>query len=129
VTRHAWRRQAPTTEEQVWDRLPDHLSRPPEDLLDQRAQLVALTDAIGELTDRQREVFVAIALNEIPADVVAAKLDTSRNAVYKNLFDARQSLRARMAAAGHPVGDDGDVGEIAASANGNGAAHPRCSSQ
>jgi hypothetical protein len=28
---------------------------------------------------------------------------SNRNAIYKNLFDARRSLRARMAAAGHPV--------------------------
>ena len=28
---------------------------------------------------------------------------TARNAIYKNLFDARRNLRASMAAAGHPV--------------------------
>jgi hypothetical protein len=31
------------------------------------------------------------------------QLDTNRNAIYKNLFDARRNLRATMAAAGHPV--------------------------
>ena len=76
----------------------------PEDWLEQQAQLEALSTAIGELTERQREVFVAVALNEVPIDVLALKLGTNRNAIYKNLFDARRSLRARMAAAGHPVG-------------------------
>ena len=72
--------------------------------------------AIGELTDRQREVFVAIALNDGSIDVLALKLDTNRNAIYKNLFDARRRLRAKMAAAGHPVSDATASG-IAASGN------------
>ena len=105
VARHAWRRQPPATEEVPWDELPDPLARRPEDCLEQRAQLHALSRAIGELTDRQREVFVAIALNEVPIDVLALKLGTSRNVLYKNLFDARRRLRVRMAAAGHPVGN------------------------
>jgi RNA polymerase sigma-70 factor (ECF subfamily) len=77
----------------------------PDEWLEQRARLDALSRAIRELTDRQREVFVAVALNDIPIDVVAVKLGTNRNAVYKNLFDARRRLRAAMAAAGHPVSD------------------------
>jgi RNA polymerase sigma-70 factor (ECF subfamily) len=48
-------------------------------------------------------VFVAIALNDVSIDVLAIQLGTNRNAIYKNLFDARRNLRARMAAAGHPV--------------------------
>jgi RNA polymerase sigma-70 factor (ECF subfamily) len=35
--------------------------------------------------------------------VLAIELGSSRNAIYKNLFDARRRLRAAMAAAGHPV--------------------------
>jgi RNA polymerase sigma-70 factor (ECF subfamily) len=111
VGRHAWRRQPPGVEELRWDELPDPLARRPEEWFDQRAQLGALSRAIGELSDRQREVFVAIALNDVPIDVVAAKFGTARNVIYKNLFDARRRLRARMAAAGHPVGD-GRVREI-----------------
>ena len=113
VSRHAWRRQPPHVEELAWDRLPDQMALGPEDRLEQRAQLDALSRAIRELTDRQREVFVAVALNELPIDVVAIKLETNRNAVYKNLFDARRRLRAAMAAAGHPV-SDGSVRDIAA---------------
>ena len=103
VARHTWRRNPPASEEIPWDRLPDPLAGRPEQRLEQQAQLSALSHAIGELTDRQREVFVAVALNEVPIDVVALKLGTNRNAVYKNLFDARRTLRARMAAAGQPV--------------------------
>jgi RNA polymerase sigma-70 factor, ECF subfamily len=107
VFRHAWLRQPPDVEEIAWDRFPDPAASRPEDQLERRAQLDALSQAIAELTDRQRDVFVAVALNEVPIDVVALRLGTNRNAVYKNLFDARRRLKASMAAAGHPVGDGG----------------------
>jgi RNA polymerase sigma-70 factor (ECF subfamily) len=83
-------------------RLPTLAARP-TDGLEQREQLKALSSAIGDLTDRRREVLVAIALNDVPIDVLAIQLDTNRNAIYKNLFDARRNLRASVAAAGHPV--------------------------
>ena len=46
---------------------------------------------------------MAVAPNDVPIDVLAVRLGTNRNAIYKNLFDARRNLRARLAAAGHPV--------------------------
>ena len=104
VARHAWHRQSPGVDEPAWDQLLDPVAPRPEDRLEQRAQLGALSQALGELTDRQREVFVAIALNDVPIDVVALKLGANRNAIYKNLFDARRRLRACMAAAGYPIG-------------------------
>jgi RNA polymerase sigma-70 factor, ECF subfamily len=103
VARHAWRRQPPCREELAFERLPDSLALRPGGRLEQQEQLKALSAAIGELTDRQRAVFVAIALNDVPIDVLAIRLGTNRNAIYKNLFDARRNLRARMAVAGHPV--------------------------
>ncbi len=105
VARHAWRRHRPGAAELDWERLPDSLAPRPGDRLEQREQLTALSHSIGELTDRQREVFVAIALNEVPIDVLALELGSNRNAIYKNLFDARRSLRVKMAAVGHPVLD------------------------
>jgi RNA polymerase sigma-70 factor (ECF subfamily) len=103
VARHAWQRQPPSGYELASERVPDSPAAGPGDRLEQQEQLDALSAAIGELTERQREVFVAIALNDVPIDVVALRLGTNRNAVYKNLFDARRNLRAGMAAAGHPV--------------------------
>jgi RNA polymerase sigma-70 factor (ECF subfamily) len=103
VAAHAWRRQPPSLTEQVWEELSAPSRWGPEETLERRAQLHALREAIGQLTERQRRVFVSIALNEVPIDIVALEFGTNRNAIYKNLFDARQSLRARMAAAGHPV--------------------------
>ena len=104
VARHAWRRHPPSREELEWTRLPDALAARPEDSLEERERLQLLSTAIGELSERQREVFVAIALNDVPIDVLALQLGSNRNAIYKNLFDARRALRSRLAAAGHPVG-------------------------
>ena len=103
VARHAWRRQPPSEAELNWERLPDALASRPSDRLEQREQLQALAAAIGALTERQRKVFVAIALNEVSIDVLALELASNRNAIYKNLFDARRELRASLAEAGHPV--------------------------
>jgi RNA polymerase sigma-70 factor (ECF subfamily) len=103
VARHAWRRQPPSRDEPAFDRVADSVAGGPGDRLEQQEQLKALAVAIDGLTERQREVFVAVALNDVPIDVLAMRLGTNRNAIYKNLFDARRNLRSSMAAAGHPV--------------------------
>jgi RNA polymerase sigma-70 factor (ECF subfamily) len=106
VARHAWQRQRPSSQDLTWEQLPDTLAPRPGEELERRQQLATLSAAIGELSDRQRTVFVAIALNDVPIDVLAVQLDSNRNAIYKNLFDARRSLRAALAACGHPVEGD-----------------------
>jgi RNA polymerase sigma-70 factor (ECF subfamily) len=95
VARHAWHRHPPSAQE--WDRLPDTLAPRPDERAEQREQLSALARAIErDLTPRQRQVFVAVALNDVPIDVLALELGSNRNAVYKNLFDARRRLRAAL---------------------------------
>ena len=54
-----------------------------------------------ELTSREREVFVAIVLNGVPLDALVMRLGSSRDAIYKMLFDARRKLRAALAANGY----------------------------
>ena len=54
-----------------------------------------------ELTPRQREVFVAIVVNEVPLDALAIQLGSNRNAIYKMMFDARRKLRAALVANGY----------------------------
>jgi RNA polymerase sigma-70 factor (ECF subfamily) len=106
VARHAWQRHPPSAEELTWERLPDALAPRPGDRVERREQLDALASGIAALTERQRQVFVAIALNEVPIDVLAVQLGSNRNAIYKNLFDARRRLRAYLADAGHPVTEE-----------------------
>ena len=107
LARHAWRHHPPSGDELSLERLPDTLAPGPRERAERREQLAALSLAIREaLTPRQREVFVAIALNEVPIDVLALQLGSNRNAIYKNLFDARLRLRQRLAAAGHPLDEE-----------------------
>ena len=103
VARHAWQRQPPSREQLELTELPDTMTPRPSELAERREQLTVLRAAIEELTPRQREVFVAIALNDVPIDVLALELGSNRNAIYKNLFDARHKLRQCLATAGHPV--------------------------
>jgi RNA polymerase sigma-70 factor, ECF subfamily len=45
-------------------------------------------------------VLVAVALNGVPIDVLAERLNTSRGAIYKTLHDARRKLRKQLGASG-----------------------------
>ncbi len=54
-----------------------------------------------ELTPHQRQVFTAIVADGIPLDALVTQLGSSRNAVYKTMFDARRKLRAVLAANGY----------------------------
>ena len=57
----------------------------------------ALRDGIATaLTPHQREVLVAVALNDVPIDVLAERLSTTRGALYKTLHDARHKLRGHL---------------------------------
>ena len=42
--------------------------------------------------------FVAVTLNDVPIDVLAERLETTRGALYKTIHDARRKLRAALAA-------------------------------
>jgi RNA polymerase sigma-70 factor (ECF subfamily) len=55
---------------------------------------------IAALTPHQRDVLVALALHEVPIDVLADRLGTTRGALYKTLHDARRNLRGHLAAQG-----------------------------
>ena len=69
----------------------------------------ALRDAIErELSPHQREVLVAVTLNDVPIDVLAERLNTTRGALYKTVHDARQKLRRVLTARG--LGADGRHG-------------------
>ena len=90
-----------------WDRLPDRFGSDPAREAEWRDLLAALHRAVDqELTARQRRIFVAIVLNNVPLDALVIELASNRNAIYQTLFDARRKLRAALAADGY-LGDDG----------------------
>jgi RNA polymerase sigma-70 factor (ECF subfamily) len=64
---------------------------------EQHELLETLQQAIAEvLTPHQRQVLVALALNGVPIDVLAERLNTNRGALYKSLHDARRKLRKHL---------------------------------
>lgn len=96
LRRHAWRERRIEPDERVWDTLPDS-TPPPLERLQRRETLEQLRRAIREqLTERQRLVFQAAVLDEVPIDVLAERLDSSRGAIYKILHDARAKLRRAL---------------------------------
>jgi RNA polymerase sigma-70 factor (ECF subfamily) len=69
----------------------------PEADVEQGELLATLQRAIEEiLTPHQRQVLVALAINGVPIDVLADRLDTTRAALYKTLHDARKKLRRHL---------------------------------
>jgi RNA polymerase sigma-70 factor (ECF subfamily) len=69
----------------------------PDAEAEQSELLTTLQGAIRELlTPHQRRVLVALALNGVPIDVLAERLNTTRGALYKTLHDARRKLRAHL---------------------------------
>jgi RNA polymerase sigma-70 factor, ECF subfamily len=105
IGRHFWRTGSPTLGEPVDpERIADRLATAPDQRAEQRELLRALARAVEQdLTEHQRKVFVAIALDDVPVDALAAELGSNRNAVYKALFDARRKLRGSLADAGYAV--------------------------
>ena len=100
--RHFWRRPAVPLDAEDWDRLPGRFGFEPEQEAEWRDLLAALRRAVDtELTPRQRQCFVALVLNDVPLDALVIELSSSRNAIYKMVFDARRKLRAALTAAGH----------------------------
>ncbi len=64
----------------------------------QRVQRIAME----ELTERQRAAMHAINIQGVPMEVVAQRMGTNRNALYKLLHDARLRLKHRLEREGLP---------------------------
>ena len=52
------------------------------------------------LTERQYQALVAVALKGIPMDVLAERMGSNRNALYKLIHDARRKLKAHLESQG-----------------------------
>ncbi len=102
VGRHFWQRPTVAMDAEDWERLPDRFGLDPARVTELRDVVAAVRRAVDEeLTDHQRRVFVAIVLIRVPLDSLVAELDSSRNAIYKTLFDARRKLRAALVTHGY----------------------------
>jgi RNA polymerase sigma-70 factor, ECF subfamily len=106
IGRHFWRHPVVPLDAEDWDRVPARFGMDPAHQAEWGDLFAALRRAVDtELTARQREIFVAIVLNDVPLDTLVIHLGSSRNALYKMLFDARRKLRAALAANGYLPGD------------------------
>ena len=101
LRRRAWQGREVVLEPERWPAFADR--QPSAQRATEDAELLReLQRAVREaLSPHQRRVFVALALNEVPIDVLAERLATTRGALYKTLHDARTKLRRELAAAGY----------------------------
>jgi len=101
LRRHAWRQRKVELDNTIWDRLPD-AAPPVLQRLENDQLIVALHRAMEDhLTERQRFIFQSVTMDDVPIDVLAERLGTSRGAIYKTLHDARAKLRRALIEAGH----------------------------
>jgi RNA polymerase sigma-70 factor (ECF subfamily) len=99
VRRRAWQGREVPIEPEHWSVIAGGASPAGE------AESNELLGSIGaaietELSPHQREVLIAVALNDVPIDVLAERLNTTRGALYKTIHDARKKLRSHLADAG-----------------------------
>jgi RNA polymerase sigma-70 factor (ECF subfamily) len=100
LRRRAWQGREVPLEPETWG-LFSSAGIEPDASAEQSELLVTLQQAIADvLTPHQRRVLVALALNGVPIDVLAERLDTTRGALYKTLHDARRKLRGHLDALG-----------------------------
>jgi RNA polymerase sigma-70 factor (ECF subfamily) len=103
LRRRAWHEREVVLDSESWTQLASSTAGPDADA--ERAELLrTLTACIGdELTPHQRQVLVSLAIDDVPIDVLAERLGSTRNALYKTLHDARRKLRTALGDRGFPV--------------------------
>jgi RNA polymerase sigma-70 factor, ECF subfamily len=107
LRKRAWQGREVPLEPETWS-LFSSAGLEPDAQAEQSELLTAVQSAINEvLTPHQRRVLVALALNGVPIDVLAERLNTTRGALYKTLHDARRKLRKHLAERGLSL----DLGE------------------
>jgi RNA polymerase sigma-70 factor (ECF subfamily) len=96
LRKRSWQGREVPLEPETWS-LFSSAGLEPDAELEQSELLTTLQAAIGDvLTPHQRRVLVALALNGVPIDILAERLNTTRGALYKTLHDARRTLRKHL---------------------------------
>jgi RNA polymerase sigma-70 factor, ECF subfamily len=102
LARHFWRRADLPSEPVDWGRLADRFGLKPDEQSEGRDLFDALVRALEEtLTERQRQVLVAIVVEGVPLDALLEQMGGTRGAIYKMLFDARRKLRSALVDGGY----------------------------
>jgi RNA polymerase sigma-70 factor, ECF subfamily len=90
LRRRAWQSRALPSEGECWASASNHAD--PQDL-----RLLRRVSQ-QELSDMERRVLTALTLGQVPIDVIADRLDTTRGAVYQMVRGARAQLHTSLAA-------------------------------
>lgn len=73
----------------------------PEEATERSDVMTKISRALEEvLTERQYQALVAVALQGVPLEILAERMGTNRNALYKLLHDARRKLRTHLESQG-----------------------------
>jgi RNA polymerase sigma-70 factor, ECF subfamily len=110
VRRRAWQGREVPLEEAAWSTLAAATAWAGRSAEDAELFTVLREEIENGLGPRQREVLVAVALNDVPIDVLADRLGSTRGALYKSLHDARRKLRAALRERGIELGLQGEEG-------------------
>ena len=96
LRKRAWQGREVPFDRENWSLIPSRDAEPPVEA--EQAELLArIQQGIEQrLTPHQRNVLIALAVDGVPLDVLADKLDTNRGALYKTLHDARRKLRSYL---------------------------------
>jgi RNA polymerase sigma-70 factor (ECF subfamily) len=109
LRRRAWQGRELPLEAEHWSAMAAPDASPGADA-EQRELLNQVQATIkADLSPHQREVLLAVAVNGVPIDVMAERLNTTRGALYKTIHDARKKLRAGLDSAGFDL-DSGKEG-------------------
>jgi RNA polymerase sigma-70 factor (ECF subfamily) len=85
-----------------WERLPARFGLTPESAAEAGELFTAVRVAVEtSLTERQRDIFVALVLHGTPLDALVLELGADRNTIYKVMFDARRKIRASLVTNGY----------------------------
>ena len=91
--RRSWQEREVPIDPQGWLSLSQRAPDVTEELATRERLRRVIAAIQTELSPHQREILTALVLNEVPIDVLAARLNTTRGALYKTLHDARRKLR------------------------------------
>jgi RNA polymerase sigma-70 factor (ECF subfamily) len=84
----------------------DHQAASPETIVEGGDMMQRIQRMIAEeLTDKQRQAMIAVAIKGMPLEEVARRMGTNRNAMYKLMHDTRLRLKRKLEQEGLSVED------------------------
>lgn len=93
VRRHEWQQRAVSSNSDGWAESVEALTGPESSSADADLLRAIVRCMRDDLTADQRRVLIALAIENVPIDVLAERLDTTRGALHRTLRHARRRVR------------------------------------